>query len=101
MLEPIAAHVARSLIRKLVLSGSITYTDHAAEEMGKEEPPMTIVDCVNVLKGGAVNEAEFENGAWRHHVRTSRMTVVVEFDNDDQDANAEPAGLVIVTAWRN
>lgn len=69
----------------------MSYTGHAQREMDKDD--MSTVDCENVLRGGAVDEAEFEHGAWRHRVRTQKFVLVVEFESRDE--------LVIVTAWRN
>ena len=53
---------------------------------------LSIVDCVNVLRAGVVEPAEYENGSWRYRVRTQRIYVVVAFRSEKQ--------LVIVTAWR-
>ncbi len=61
--------------------------------MAKEKPELTAVDCVNVLRAGTYSEAEWENGAWRHHARTPKIEVIADFDGDDE--------LVVVTAWRN
>ena len=54
---------------------------------------MDIQDCLNVLRGGTVEQAEWEKGAWRYRVRTPRMYVVIEFESDN--------ALFIVTAWRS
>jgi len=53
---------------------------------------LTIVDCINVLRGGFVDPAEWENGAWRYRVHTARICVVIEFESETE--------LVLVTAWR-
>ena len=53
---------------------------------------MSTVDCLNVLRGGSVEEAEYENGEWRYRVHTGKMSVVVRFEDDTE--------LMIVTAWR-
>jgi hypothetical protein len=59
------------------------------------------VDVVNVLRGGVVRPAEFENGSWRYRVETQRITVVVAFDPDPDEAETEDEiELVVVTAWR-
>lgn len=68
-------------------------TKHALSEMAKDS--MDMVDVANVLRGGVVEPAEWENGAWRYRVRTPRgLWVVVEFPEDAEDE------LVVVTAWR-
>jgi hypothetical protein len=49
-----------------------------------------------------VDEAEFENGEWRHHVRTQKIVVVVAFEPEPDEASSEDAiELVIVTVWRS
>jgi hypothetical protein len=53
---------------------------------------MSVLDCVNILRGGVVRPAELERGTWRYRVETARMAVVVAFRSRDT--------LVIVTAWR-
>jgi hypothetical protein len=50
------------------------------------------VDIANVLRGGVVDPAEFENGSWRYRARTRRIAVVVAFRSK--------SSLVVVTAWR-
>lgn len=54
---------------------------------------LAAVDVVNVLRAGAYSEAEWKNGAWRHHAFTQRITVVVEFESEVE--------LTVITAWRN
>lgn len=53
---------------------------------------ISTVDATNVLRGGVVEPAEFENGSWRYRVRTNLLCVVVAFRSDKE--------LVVVTAWR-
>jgi hypothetical protein len=43
---------------------------------------ISMVDCVNVLRGGSVREGEYENGSWRHQVCTPKMCVVIRFESD-------------------
>ena len=89
--EPLKPAQAKALIREIVTSGEVTYSKpHAEERMYKWN--LTIVDCVNVLRGGAVAEGEYENGSWRYRVYTPRIRVVVRFESEDT--------LQIVTAWR-
>jgi hypothetical protein len=70
--------------------GELAFTTHARREMAKDGLEST--DVTNVLRGGVVEEAEWENGAWRHRVRTQRIVVVVEFRGEKS--------AVVVTAWR-
>ena len=82
---------AKSLARVILQEGEVYYSEpHALEEMKKDS--ITRVDCENVLRGGAYAEAEWENGGWRHQVRTGRFVVVIEFLSETE--------LMIVTAWR-
>ena len=89
--EPLKAHAAKKVIRQILGTGMITYSQpHALERLRKHR--MSMLDCENVLRGGSVAEAEWENGAWRHRVSTNRFEVVVQFLAEDH--------LLIVTAWR-
>jgi hypothetical protein len=91
MEEPLRAAAAKKLLREILDAGTITYSQpHALERLKKHR--MSMLDCENVLRGGAVAEAEWENGAWRHHVYTNRFTVVVQFLSESH--------LLVVTAWR-
>lgn len=104
---PLRATDARKLIRRLLDEGKFVSPgagSHARKEMEKDG--LTDLDAVNVLRGGAVREAEFENGSWRHRVETPRMTFVVVFDPEpermpaDED-NLGDMELVVVTGWRS
>lgn len=71
---------------------SLVLTRHASEEFSKDD--MDIQDCMNVLRAGAWDPPEWENGSWRYRVRTQKMTVVMAIDFQD-------AEFTIVTGWRN
>lgn len=89
--EPLRPPQAKALIREILSSGEVTYSKpHAEERLIKWK--LTTLDCVNVLRGGTVAEAEFENGSWRYRVYTQRISVVIRFEAEDI--------LQIVTAWR-
>jgi hypothetical protein len=90
LVEPLSPPDARRLIREILQSGSVVLSRHAAEEMAKDN--LTMVDVTNVLRGGVVDPAEFENGSWRHRVRTARIAVIVAFRSETE--------LRVVTAWR-
>jgi hypothetical protein len=72
LVEPLSPPDARRLIREIL--------------------HLTMVDVTNVLRGGVVDPAEFENGSWRHRVRTARIAVIVAFRSETE--------LRVVTAWR-
>jgi hypothetical protein len=89
--EPLSAPEAKRLIRQILESGTISYTEpHAHDEMRKDG--VTMVDVENVLRGGVVEPGEWENGAWRYRVRTAAICVVVEFVGESE--------LFVITAWR-
>lgn len=88
--EPLDPPEARRLIRDILDTGTVTPSGHALDEMQKDD--MTMVDCVNVLRGGYPDPADWERGSWRYRVRTARMCVVIAFRSEQE--------LVIVTAWR-
>jgi len=91
MKEPLSPPEARRLILEILAGGEVVSSRHAADEMGNDD--LTMVDCVNVLRGGIVEPGEFENGSWRYRVHTQRIWVVVAFRSEKR--------LVIVTAWRS
>ncbi len=75
MKGPLRPPEAKRLARAILEGGSVIFTSHAKAEMAKEKPELTAVDCVNVLRAGTCSEAEWENGAWRHHARTPKIEV--------------------------
>jgi hypothetical protein len=89
MNQPLSAVDARKLARQILDTGIVTFTRHALSELEKDAK--TTVDAINVIRGGVYGEAEWENGGWRHHVRTQRFTVVIEFDS--------ATDLIVITAW--
>ena len=91
MKEPLSPPAARRLIREILAVGEVVSSRHASQEMKKDD--LTIVDCVNVLRGGIVEPAEWENGSWRYRVHTRHISVVAAFRSEKR--------LVIVTAWRS
>ena len=89
--EPLPPSDAKKVILHILKKGAVTYAQpHALERM--EQRNISSLDCVNVLRGGMVAPAEFENGSWRYRVHTSRMCVVARFESESE--------LEVVTAWR-
>ena len=80
----------KHLIRNLLDEGVVEFSNHAREEMKKDN--LSELDIVNVLRGGWPGPGELERGSWRYRVSTSSITVVVAFRNE--------SWLVVVTAWR-
>jgi len=89
--EPLRPPRAKTLIRAILNGGEVTYSKpHAVERLQKWG--LSTVDCINVLRGGVVEEPELENGSWRYRVHTPLICVIIRFISDDM--------LEIVTAWR-
>jgi hypothetical protein len=100
---PLRATDAKKLIRRVLDCGIFIVSPHARDEMNKEN--LTDLDAVNVLRGGVVQEAEYENGSWRWQVRTTRMSFVVTFEPEveavpDQASDLSTMEVVVVTGWR-
>ena len=88
--EPFTPTDAKARILVILASGSVSFSDHALDELGKDK--MTTIDAVNVLRGGIVEPGELERGTYRYRVRTPRMYVVVAFRSESE--------LRVVTGWR-
>jgi uncharacterized protein DUF4258 len=88
--EPLDPAVVRRLLRAILPAGDLVFSRHALDEMRKDD--LTAPDVVNVLRGGAVQPGEFENGSWRYRVMTQRIAAVVAFRTETR--------AVVVTAWR-
>jgi len=81
---------ARRLLREILVSGTLTYSGHAKQELAKDK--LTTQDVVNVLRAGVVEPSEFERGSGRHRVKTNVMCVVLVLVSEQE--------AVVVTAWR-
>jgi hypothetical protein len=90
MQEPLSPTDAKQALLRILEEGIIVFSKHAREEMAKDD--LDDQDALNVLRGGVVEPAEFENGSYRYRVRTSRMYFVVAFRSDNEAR--------VVTAWR-
>lgn len=88
--EPLEPNRARRLLGEILEKGSVTFSGHSEKALADDD--LSTVDAVNVLRGGVVQPAEFENGSWRYRVRTQRMVVVVVFRSASE--------IAVVTAWR-
>ena len=91
MNQPLRATEARKLLRRILTTGVVTYAQPHAIDMIKERN-LSILDCENVIRAGAVQEAEWENGGWRHQIRTPRIVGVIEFLSEEE--------VLVVAAWR-
>ena len=89
--EPLRPPAAKKLVLRIISGGMVTYSQpHAEEQMKKRR--ISLVYCINVLRGGSMREGEYENGSWRYQVYTTKMCVVIRFESDTI--------LEVVTAWR-
>jgi len=73
--EPLRDVDARVAIRAIIEDVEVEFWAHAQEEMAKDK--LSQADCLNVLRGGWPDPAEFENGQWRYRVHTQKICVVV------------------------
>ena len=80
----------RILVRRILDSGIVTFSDHAIEEMEKDRLEST--DCVNVLRAGVYEAPELINGSWRYRVGTWQICVVISLPSETH--------VRVVTAWR-
>jgi hypothetical protein len=90
--EPLSPPAAKALIRDILANGEVTFSEHALDEMGKEDPDITEEETFAVLRGGIVEPAEFRSGSWRYRVRAMGIYVVVAFRSETR--------VKVVTAWR-
>jgi adenosylcobinamide amidohydrolase len=60
MQEPLEPAAARALIRTILEAGTVAFSGHALEELGKDD--LTTVDAVNVLRGGVVSQESWNVG---------------------------------------
>ena len=86
----VSAAEARTILRAVIADGVLHLSGHARREMAKVR--MTDQDIVNTLRAGQAEPSEFENGSWRHRVKTNRFCVVVTLLSERE--------AVAVTAWR-
>lgn len=92
--EPLPSHEAKALMRRIIATSEVRFSNHALEEMTKDPlGPVSKVDVINVIRGGVVDDVSLRDGTWRYRVRTVRISVVVAFRGT--------SALAVVTAWRN
>lgn len=90
--EPLSPPAAKALILDILANGEVTFSNHALDEMGKEDPDITEEESFAVLRGGIVEPAEFRSGSWRYRVRAMGVYVVIAFRSETR--------AKVVTAWR-
>ncbi len=90
-LRPLKPPEAKALAREIAESGVVKFSQHALDEMEKDDLETT--DCLNLLRAGVFELPEYEKGEWRYRVCTPRMCIVVAFGSR--------MGLRVITAWRS
>jgi hypothetical protein len=99
MEEPFDRATARGYIQAILEGPGMTvFTKRAKEEFLVNS--MTIVDAVNVLRGGQVSRHAHTPSGWTYRVETRRMSVEVSFRGHERHAAAEPNELVIESVRR-
>jgi hypothetical protein len=88
--EPLRPAEARRLLRAILATGEVVFTNHALDEMAQDG--ISQAQAIGVLRSGVVEPAEFERGSWRYRVRARQTYVVASFRSE--------AAAVVVTAWR-
>lgn len=94
--EPLKPTAARELIKRILKAGAVSWDigdkSHFLHEMRKDG--LQITDCMNVLRGGTPDPAEWndEFEEYRYRVHTNRICVVITFLSDEE--------LFMVTVWR-
>ena len=92
LVQPLKATDAKKQIKLILEDGEVVFRDpYFSKRMGERN--ISHMDVMNTLRAGIVDEAEWENGEWRHHVRTAKFTVVITFPEDML--------LATCTCWRN
>lgn len=89
-LSPLKPPDAKDLAQRVVELGDVEFTGHALVEMKKDDLETT--DCLNLMRAGVYEGAEYINGEWRYRIRSQRICVVITFVSDTR--------LRVVTAWR-
>jgi hypothetical protein len=89
--EPLHPAEVKRLVATIIGgAGTVRTSRHAQQEAMKDG--MSSLDTINILRGGAVDPGEFENGAWRYRIRTQRMVAVVQLLSESE--------LRVITVWR-
>lgn len=69
----------------------VSYSSHALQRM--RERDLMAGDVINVIRSGEIiDEPEFEKNSWRYKVETTRIAVIVAFNN--------PNHIIVVSTWR-
>jgi len=98
--EPFDPATAQGYVRAILEGPGMTvFTKRAKADFLVND--MTIVDAVNVLRGGRIAKGAEAAPGWTYRAETSRMSVEFSFRGQGRDAAAEPDELVIESVRRS
>jgi hypothetical protein len=99
MREPFDPATARAHVQAILDGPGMTvFTRRAKAEFLRND--MTIVDAVNVLRGGRMSKGVASESGWAYRAETRRMSVGFSFRSGDRGPTAAPSELVIESARR-
>jgi hypothetical protein len=93
MVEPLDPVIARDLARQALDVGRVVFDNHARARMLQRK--ITLVDVYRILRAGAPQQAELDNGTWRYPLTSPSLTVCYAF------RRWEPITISIVTVIRH
>jgi len=97
--EPFDPATAQGCVRAILDGPGMTvFTKRAKADFLMND--MTIVDAVNVLRGGRIAKGVPSAAGWTYRAETSRMSVEFSFRGHDRNVAAVPDELVIESVRR-
>ena len=93
MVEPLDPVTAKGLARQALEVGRVIFDDHVRARMIQRK--ITLVDVYRILRAGAPQQAELDNGTWRYPLTSPSLTVCYAF------RRWEPITISIVTVIRH
>lgn len=88
--QPIALATVRKIVEKIIESNGLIFTQHALEELAKDE--LDPADAEKVLRSGAYSGPEWERGGWRYRSEGRATAVIFELEPDDC--------CIVITGWK-
>ncbi len=88
--EPLNDADVQQLLRVIIETGTVVFTNHARQRM--RQRGLDEVDVLNVLRAGYCSGADLVRQSWRYQIHTRKLCVVVAFRSEHK--------AVVVTAWR-
>ena len=90
MKHPLSKDRAKRLIVEILKSGTLSFSNHAQEEMAADK--LDEVDVRNTLRGGWCALVELRTGSWRYRFETNQQGAVIVFRSETH--------AVVVTVFR-